>query len=529
MGKISDLWVRLGLKKDGFDKGMDDAGKKAEGFGGTLGKIKTKALAVWGAIGAGVIALGKQFINNSQIMSDKWNVGMNQMKSAWGQFLSSLTSWNWEGFGQRMRDAMSAASESTASHDAEFEVMNSLKLRKAAMAEELAQLDILMRDTRKNYKDRAQAARDYLTMVEPLYQAEIDLRKRIYLTDTGEYLKNAGLQETADNRDLLRTFLTDVAPNDSLIAVLNEYQKKVQGKKKYNLSADDYKTIDAFYEKYGNKAGAGLSVLAQYYQSTNDDVANKVVDAIVGYDTSRAQFNEATRRIQTIENTALAQAANDIESDSVEEVDHLKQTLDQIRDDWEMEPIFDPVIDGPEIDLSGLDKADAEIKAFLENWKAEQAQLEELNGMLEDSIVSSMSNGLQAITDMMFGLEGADAKGVLAAFMAPFGDMAKNMGAMIMSYGLSMDAFKKAFKNPYVAIAAGAGLMAIGAAISIGAQKISSGSLAGGSSASYGGGSYGGSPELQNYESTLTVEVVGKISGSDILIAGQNQQNKWNR
>ena len=30
MGKISDIWVRLGLKKEGFDKGMDDAAKKTE-------------------------------------------------------------------------------------------------------------------------------------------------------------------------------------------------------------------------------------------------------------------------------------------------------------------------------------------------------------------------------------------------------------------------------------------------------------------------------------------------------------------
>ena len=528
MGKISDIWVRLGLKKEGFDKGMDAAEKKAEGFGETFGKVKAKALAAWAAIGTAVVALGKNFIQNSQTMSDKWNVGMNQMKAAWGQFLSTLTSWDWEGFGQRMRDAMSAASESTASHDAEFEVMNSIKLRKAAMSEELAQLDILMRDTRKSYDERAKAAQDYLDKVRPLYQAEIDLRKRIYLSDTSEYLKNAGLQDTADNRDLLRTFLTDVAPNDSLVAVLNEYQKKVQGKKKYTLSPEDYKTIDAFYEQYGDKGGAALSVLAQYYQSSNDDVANKVVNAIAGYDSSKAQFQEATRRVQTIMNTALAQSAEDIETDTEQEVDHMKATLDQIRDDWEMEPIFDPVIDGPEIDLSGLDRAERRIEEFLAKWREEQEQIANLNGMLEDSLISSMSNGLQAITDMMMGIQGADAKSVLAAFIAPFGEMAKNMGAMIMSYGISMDAFKKAFTNPYVAIAAGAGLMAIGAAISSGAQRLSQGSLSGGATSSYSGGSYGTNPEL-NYESTLTVEVVGRLSGSDIILAGQNQQNKWNR
>lgn len=528
MGKISDIWVRLGLKKDGFDKGMDAAGKKAEGFGESFGKIKAKALAAWAAIGAGVVSLGKQFIQNSQTMSDKWNVGMNQMKSAWGQFLSTLTSWDWEGFGQRMRDAMSAAADSTAAHDAEFEVMNSIKLRKAAMSEELAQLDILMRDTRKSYDERAKAAQDYLAKVKPLYQAEIDLRKRIYLSDTSEYLKNAGLQDTAENRDLLRTFLTDVAPNDSLVAVLNEYQKKVQGKRKYNLSAEDYKTINAFYQQYGNKAGAGLSVLAQYYQSSNDDVTNKVVDAIAGYDASKAQFNEATRRVQTIMNTAMAQSAEDIETDSVEEVDLLKETLDQICDDLEMEPIFDPVIDGPEIDLSGLDRAEKQIQEFLANWEKEQAQIAELNGMLEDSIVSSMSNGLQAITDMMMGLEDANASSVLAAFIAPFGDMMKNMGAMIMSYGLAMDAFKKAFTNPYVAIAAGAGLMALGSLIASGAQKIASGSMSGATS-SYTGGSPSASATAQEYKSEQVIYVKGRISGSDIVIAGDNQRNKWNK
>jgi hypothetical protein len=33
MGKISDIWVRLGLKKDNFDKGMDDAVKKTDQTG----------------------------------------------------------------------------------------------------------------------------------------------------------------------------------------------------------------------------------------------------------------------------------------------------------------------------------------------------------------------------------------------------------------------------------------------------------------------------------------------------------------
>ena len=139
-----------------------------------------------------------------------------------------------------------------------------------------------------------------------------------------------------------------------------------------------------------------------------------------------------------------------------------------------------------------------------------------------------MSDGLQSITDMMFGLENANMSNVAAALLMPFGNMAKQMGALIMSYGLSMDAFKKAFAVPQAAIAAGAGLMAIGAAITSGARRISEGNLStGGTSSSYGGSSVGSA--TQNYESTLTVEVVGKISGNDINIVGKKAANSRNR
>ena len=36
MGKIGDLFVRLGLKSDGFKKGMQDAKKETQSFGEKL-------------------------------------------------------------------------------------------------------------------------------------------------------------------------------------------------------------------------------------------------------------------------------------------------------------------------------------------------------------------------------------------------------------------------------------------------------------------------------------------------------------
>ena len=126
----------------------------------------------------------------------------------------------------------------------------------------------------------------------------------------------------------------------------------------------------------------------------------------------------------------------------------------------------------------------------------------------------------------MFGVGEADMKQVLAAFLAPFGDTMKQMGSMIMAEGIAMEAFKKSFTNPVTAIAAGAALMAIGSAVSSGLQALTANPTGGGTTA-YAGSSTMNSPH--NYESTLTVEVQGKISGNDIVISGKKTTASKNR
>lgn len=532
MSKIGDLIVRLQLKYQDYQKGLKKAEKDTKGFAATLGKIKGVGLAVWGAVGAGAVAMAKKFIQHSQTMSDKWNVGVNQMKAVWDQFLTSLTTWNWEGFGQRIKDAMDAAVESTAAHDAEFEVSNSNKLRKSAMAEELAQLQILMRDTRKSYEERAQAAADYLKKIEPIYKAEEELRKRIYLTDTAEYLKNAGLQVTADNRDLLRTFLTDIAPNESLVRILQEYQKKVQGSKKYELSAQDYKALDAFYAQYGNKGGAALAVLAQYYQGTNDDAANKVVDAIVNYDNSIALFAEETRKVQNLQNSALAQISKQTETNvenKVQEIERIGNSLEKLNGITGKAVMMAKVPDI--IPDDWLTRNREKIDAAVAEAMRLQSITNEINRQFNDAVVDSLSGATQAFTECVMGIEGADASDVLAALMKPFAQTMISLGTMLIAAGTGIEAFKKAFEslNPYVAIAAGVGLVALGSALSAGIKSLAGSGSGSTATTSQGASSSTPSQGYETYNQEITVNVVGEISGDKIVLAGQKTLNKWNR
>ena len=144
MGKIGDLWVRLGLKSDDYKKGMRDAQKETTSFSGKLGKMKAGALAVWAAVGAGVLSFAKQMKNATNRVGDAWEMFIAKSTAGWKTFIQSLSAFNWDNFIGRFKEARAAAEELQSALDASFEISNSIKLQKAAMAEELASLEIII-------------------------------------------------------------------------------------------------------------------------------------------------------------------------------------------------------------------------------------------------------------------------------------------------------------------------------------------------------------------------------------------------
>lgn len=543
MGKISDIWVRLGLKKEGFDKGMDDAGKKAEGFGTTLGKVKAGALAVWTAIGASVVAFGKKMIETTNSVGDAWGRFTAQAKAGWDTFVQSLSAMNWTDFIGRFREATQAAKELQNAIDAEFEISNSIKLQKAAMAEELNALEILARNSAKPYEERAKAAQAYLDKVRPLYEQEKDLANMLLDAQQGKWLAGSGLTDSQQTRDDLTKFLVDYGKTNNGIANAIGRMRELQEQYDMAISVrmrtgdytspnkviDEYRALREFVRGFGSQNGYQTDIykLAQVYESLRGDQDTQpLIDALIRAGQAAGAFDRETKRMQMALNTATAalEGAAGSMGETATQAERQDLTLPAMTSVKDVAQSMMPDL----MVHDWLERQKGMYQEAVENQAQWISMMQEGAKSLEDTLIDSMAGGLQAITDMMMGLQGADAKGVLAAFMAPFGNFAKQMGAMIMSYGLSMEAFKNAFAVPEVAIAAGAGLMAIGAAISSGAQRLSQGSLGGGAT-SYGGGSYGSSPEIQNYKSEQVIYVKGKISGSDIIIAGDNQRNKWNR
>lgn len=534
MGKISDIWVRLGLKKEDFDKGMDDAAKKTEDVGGAFGKMKTAALAVWAAVGAAVVKFAQDLIASTNRMGDAWAVFTSQSKAAWDTFLSSVSSWDFSNFFSRMREATAQAAEFAKAMDMGFEVNNSIALQRAAMSDELAALKITMQDATKPYEVRIKAAEDYLAMVKPIYDQIEAEAKRMEDAHLGKWLAGSGLGDTEQVRADLRKFLVDIGQVRGLYDQLAELQK-------YSDAADRVKAGSVESAVLGNKRDEIRAAIESMVSGYNTDILGlfrvyndmrgdkdtaPLVQAMIDAFNSAGLYDRETQEIQSVMNGLVNQQTTKALQEAAKLItpeENIDDIIANIEDD--LKGIEDIEIEIPEIDTSSLDAAIDEIVQFGERLRAEQEKIAQYNQMIEDSIISSMGNGLQAITDMMFGLEGANMKNALAAFIAPLGDTMKQMGAMIMSEGIAMEAFKKSFANPYAAIAAGAALIAVGSVVSSGLQKLTA-NPGGGTGYSSGSSASAG---VQNYESEMTIYVEGKISGSDIVLAGNKTLNKWRR
>ena len=540
MSKIGDLFVRLGLKSDDYKKGLNDAKKQTSSFGTSLKNMKAGALAVWAAIGTAVIAFGKQVLSATNRIGDAWETMTAGLKAGWDTFVQSVSNFDFNNFVGKFKEAKAAAEELQGVLDAQFEGKNSIALQRAMMSEELAALRIAMRDQNKSNEERLAAAKQYMDKIKPIYEQEIRLAEELMDAQAGKWLAGTDIKDSEAARNDLTKFLVDYGKDKGLASKIASYLKMDEGASRKAL----WKDINA----YGKQNGYTnyITDLAEIYEKWRGDKDTQpLVEAIVNAYNAKAGLNEDTRMVQTIENSisaaikkeqddlkaaeeALAQEVLNVRAETLKTFESDMAKLDKAIEAMNNAEIE---IEIPEIDLSALDIADATIQEFIGNFQAELEEIAALNQMLSDSIVSSISGGVQAFTEMLFDLDNADPSQILAAMMQPFAQTAIQLGEMLIAQGVAVEAFKGSLKSLQggAAIAAGAALVAIGSAMSAGIKALAGGGASGTTSAStYDSGSYS-SDGYDTYESNIVVEVVGKISGSDILIAGSKQQNKWNR
>jgi len=154
---------------------------------------------------------------------------------------------------------------------------------------------------------------------------------------------------------------------------------------------------------------------------------------------------------------------------------------------------------------------------------------DELNSLLQQIAVSTAESIGQLVGDLATG--GDAWSNFSQTALTSLADMMQSVGKMAIQCGTAMIGIKAALNmdNPYIAIAAGAALVALGAAVKAGLKNIASGSYSASSSVASGGYSSSSAAAATGYnERELNVKVTGtlKASGSDLVTVLTNENKR---
>lgn len=544
--KIGDLWVKLGLKKDEFSKGIKEAGNETDKLGALTQKAAGAAKAAWAALGAAVVKFATDAVRMTQKWGDEWRNTMAGVKGAYSSFVRQLSSGEgWDNLFANMREAYRVSKEVAAALDEIFERKTSFSYQEASTDREIARLTLIARDSSKSDEERKKANEEIIRLTNEL----------------GESKKKIWTDEAAANRRLfqLQTGLND-EQTDFLVKEYNQNREVIQQAREYLRLKKEYSSVKGSGDFFSTSVAPiptpvankdytspalekleretpqyikDVASLTQAYDKANDELVKGMADAEVSViridtETMHAQ-TRATALLGTLNKAAGTHMEIDIETPLARAQENMGDVLDDYMADLEKEVAgmnkieFEPLEIVPP-DLSEWDE-------FYEKWQHDMAVVQEIVQGFQDAAIRGLSDSFQELFNQLSGLEESNPGRVFQALLDPIADMAVKAGEIIMAEGLATIAAKSALETfgetGWGAVAAGAALMAAGAAAKAGLASLAQGGRST-ATTSYGS-TGGGASQTQTIQTELTVYVTGRISGNDILLSGQKTQNNMNR
>ena len=567
MGKIGDLWVRLGLKKDDYTKGLKEAEKEGTSFGKGIatmsGKVKIAFAAVAAAV-TGVIAAVKELAKQNQALGDAWNRMSASMAASWDTFKTAIATMDFSHLFSNMREAARLARDLYNARDAMGEIGSAYDISYGQQAAEINQLRIDLADATKSDKERLEAGEKLLKIYKQLEanptrglanvsDAEVDRVAQ----KLGYNLKGASKDALDAARKEVKDFFVWLGSEAG--AAYNEAAQKVA----QQVGGLDSSLGQTFMR---NAANNGMERFAQlavaYNKNVNDKTRNEMAAAVRASGEQNARFLEETRRIQTQMNTirsgmdgglsggGAGAGATDAFSEQLALIKQESTELAEVRAaDEEMEAAawdaYDAWKQAQEIRQQTLSEAFGDDMATaLEEGAQAAAEMgdeldrlkeksEELSKAIAEGLVNAISDGLvgafDALAQVLGGVTEGGMEQVAKALLEPLADMAIKAGTMIMMSGAAIEALKESLVGFFGsnAMLAGAALVGVGIAAKAGLAALGNRGAGATAVTSYGGSGVGyGGGGVQTAE--LVVRVEGEVKGSSIVLAGQNTINSWN-
>lgn len=543
MGKIGDLFVKLGLNKDGFDKGMKSAKAETKGFGDSMKSFGLKAKAIWAAVGVAVVKFAGQVKDANQKLGDGWNMLTAQMTAAWDTFKQSLASFDFSNFIGNLKEATRSAKELTQALDMGFENSNAVRVLTAKQQKELTRLEQTFRDQGKSDKERIASGRQLLKLYADINKINERNFKQTSEASSNRFLAGTRVGATEQGRKMLIDFLGAYnSTNQELIDAIQWIDENTKGlsRKRGNimissagsrnykgnqagLERDQQRALDTLKKSLQEWGFAGndeeikqlYDLIYTYSSKRGDKDVKAVVDAFEQFKQSEVAVYNQNRRIQTGIDSLVAQT----KEDTIQLSDNMDLAYDAVEE----------FADLSDVDFSGFGNYEDAMDSLVENWAKGVEELKALNAEFNEAVVGGFSSGMQTLMGELMSAEGFNGWRVLQALLDPLADMAIKEGEIVLAGGLAIEAFKESLEslNGPAAIATGIALIGVGSAVKAGLSALASskGSSTSAGSTYSGEGSLGSS--VQSLE--MTVYVKGKISGSDIVISGERTQRAWGR
>lgn len=576
--KIGDLFIKLGLKKDDFSKGIKEADKETKTFAGAMKSMAAIGAAAWGAVSAAVIKFAGDAISMTQKWGDAWHNTMEGVKAAYGTFVRQLSSGEgWDNLFSNMAEAYRRGKEIAEVLDEIFERKISYSYQEAATEKEVEEWRAIMNDQSKSDAQRKEAANKIIELEEKLGQ----VKKGIWADEAKAMREQFKLASGLENDQDIDFLVKEYNKNRDVINQAREYLRL---KKEYSSTTggNDFFTRTAGAGR-SNKVDPRLAKLEaetpQYikeiaeltkgYDKANDELVQGMAEAEVAAIKVDTQVLQAQRRAkQTLGslNTKKASGGGKSEEElQMEQAQRIqaraeesaKSELQILTEKYmqerallqafgmdvtalsaEYEKNVTKLLDTPLEKMQELDDLvvdvdieldDDPVEEFISKYETDLQRMQDLLADLRDAAIAGLSDAIQELADQFMGLSEINPGKVVQALLTPLADMAIKEGEILIAQGIGIEACKEALEklNGWAAIAAGTALVAIGAAAKSGLAALAKSGAGTTATTSYGASA--GASDVQTIQTELTVYVTGRISGNDILLSGQKTMNGLNR
>lgn len=557
MSKIGDVIVKMLLKSDDYEKGLARSKKSTQSFAKTITKGFTAAIGQVAALAAAIVGIAKALDKVSkanQAFGDKWASFTSGLKGAWDEFVRSVASADFSNLFTRLRQASDAARDLYDALDGMGEITTAYNIASAKEAKHLAQLRVEMNNQNLSLDERIAKAQEYLRITKRLESMPLRGLSRVSDATITKTMKQMGYSFDGLTKD-------QIASAKASFVEFFEWLGTEGGEKAYKkltaafdggkgVASGKYSRTFQAMENRGEAPGGRqwLAWITQYANKVSDEDRQAMEKAIVQFLQADAAFDESTRRVQTLLNSLEYQKNKPEPVDAAtrkaqKEDEALRARVKALRAQMEelgkleapAEIIGRVTTNMPDIItdewLARQQEQMEKMQRFLEEMKEKCTQAsQEIGNAVQSGIVAS----IDVLTDAIGSGEDIDGGAVVKALLSPLADACISAGLLIMTTGEAVEALRDSLLSGLVtggisAIAAGAALIAVGAAAKIGLAAIGSGQTAGSATASSAAASSSAGNTTQTIQSELTINVRGTLKGSDIVISGQRTVNSWGR